>query len=161
VNSTSTNPSTWTNWISAAYHTDNGNNDEYKANIATGLAEGTYYYASRFKLGEADYVYGGFQSGFWDGTTNVNGALVISNSPVSGTSSVNNDALSVFVNASRRLVIAQNGQELSETISVYSLSGQLLNSFRANGAVTTVNINLEPGMYIVKAGMLTRKVMVR
>ncbi|MDD3195823.1 MAG: T9SS type A sorting domain-containing protein [Paludibacter sp.] len=77
-----TDPSTWTNWIEASYNSDIGNNDEYKANIATGLTAGTYYFASRFKLGAADYVYGGFQSGFWDGTTNVNGELTITESPI-------------------------------------------------------------------------------
>lgn len=161
VSTTDTNPSSWTNWISAAYHADNGNNDEYKTNIATGLAEGTYYYASRFQLGTAAYLYGGFQSGFWDGTTNVNGVLVVSNGPVSGITASKNDELNVFVNAARQLVVVQNGQELSETISVFSLSGQQLNDVRSNGAVTTLNFSFEPGMYLVKAGTLTRKLIVR
>lgn len=161
VSTTDTNPSAWSTWLPATYHADNGNNDEYKANIATGLAEGTYYYASRFQLGTAAYLYGGFQSGFWDGTTNVNGVLVVSNGPVSGITATNNDVMNVFVNAARQLVVVQNGQELSETISVFSLSGQLLNNQRSNGAVTTLNFNAEPGFYLVKAGTYTRKVMVR
>lgn len=80
-----TNPSTWTNWVSAAYNGDAGNNDEYFVNIATGLAPGTYYYASRFKYGFADYVYGGYSStggGFWDGTNNVSGVLTVNAPPL-------------------------------------------------------------------------------
>lgn len=80
-----TDPSTWTNWVSAAYNGDAGNNDEYFVNIATGLAPGTYYYASRFKYGFADYVYGGFSStsgGFWDGTSNVSGVLTVNAPPM-------------------------------------------------------------------------------
>lgn len=77
-NSSNTNPSTWENWIIASYNTDVGNNDEYMANIGSSLPAGTYYYASRFKYGLADYVYGGYSSGgggFWDGTTYVSGVL--------------------------------------------------------------------------------------
>lgn len=80
-----TDPSTWTNWVSAAYNGDAGNNDEYFVNIATGLAPGTYYYASRFKYGFADYVYGGYSStggGFWDGTSNVSGVLTVNAPPM-------------------------------------------------------------------------------
>jgi hypothetical protein len=38
---------------------------------------GTYYYASRFKLNDLGYVYGGFNGGFWDGTTNISGVLTV------------------------------------------------------------------------------------
>jgi len=90
---TNSNPNTWTNWIPATYYTDNGNNDEYMANIGTAPAgPGTYYYASRFQLGNGAYFYGGYNSNFWDGTTNVSGIMTISDlswcnlqSPASGT----------------------------------------------------------------------------
>ncbi len=73
-----TDPSTWTNWVEATFNADAGNNDEYTANIGAVIpAPGTYYYASRFRLGLADYVYGGFNGGFWDGTSNVSGELTI------------------------------------------------------------------------------------
>jgi hypothetical protein len=73
-----TNPNTWTNWVAASYLGDVGNNDEYNADLGAAIpAPGIYYYASRFKLGLADYVYGGFDGGFWDGTTNVSGILTI------------------------------------------------------------------------------------
>ena len=75
-----TDPSTWTNWVAAPYFGAAGGNDEFKAEIGTLITTaGTYYYASRFKLGNNSYVYGGYNSGFWDGTTNVSGVLSVVN----------------------------------------------------------------------------------
>lgn len=79
---TNTNPNTWTNWVSATFNTDVGNNDEYMADLgaAQGLAPGTYYYASRWQLNSGPYTYGGYSSGgggFWDGSTYVSGVLTI------------------------------------------------------------------------------------
>ncbi|MEJ5302013.1 MAG: fibronectin type III domain-containing protein [Bacteroidales bacterium] len=80
VSTTNTDPSTWSNWIPATFNTQSGNNDEFMANIATGLTPGTYYYAFRYRFGQTygTYLYGGYSSGgggFWDGTTYVNGVL--------------------------------------------------------------------------------------
>ncbi len=76
-----TNPDTWTNWILATYSGDAGNNDEFSANIGTSITvRDTYYYTTRYKLNDQDYVYGGFSSGtggFWDGTTNISGVLTV------------------------------------------------------------------------------------
>ncbi len=76
---TNTNPDTWTNWVPASYNTDFGNNDEYKADIGTGLPTGSYYYASRFQLNGGIYYYGGYNNGFWDGTNNISGTLSVTN----------------------------------------------------------------------------------
>ncbi|HOY32233.1 MAG TPA: hypothetical protein PKW80_10175 [Bacteroidales bacterium] len=80
---TNTNPNTWTNWVPATYYADEGNNDEYNANIGSTLPAGTYFYASRFQLGSGAYYYGGFNSGFWDGTTNVSGSLKVNSGVIS------------------------------------------------------------------------------
>lgn len=76
-----TDPSTWTNWVSANYFGAVSNNDEYMANIGTSITStGTYYYASRFQRNSGDYFYGGYAptgGGFWDGVNNVNGQLVV------------------------------------------------------------------------------------
>lgn len=76
-----TNPNTWTNWVEASYNIDNGNNDEYMANIGAIIpVDGNYYYASRFQYGQGDYSYGGFSLGtgnFWDGSGYVSGQLTI------------------------------------------------------------------------------------
>lgn len=59
------NDATWT-WVPATYNVDAGNNDEYTAEIGSGLAVGTYYYASRFRLNGGPFVYGG-TGGIWSG----------------------------------------------------------------------------------------------
>lgn len=74
----------WT-WISATYHGDSGNNDEYVVDLGNTLTTGgTVYVASRFSMDSTTYVYGGFNSGFWDGTTNVNAAydVTVNTAPV-------------------------------------------------------------------------------
>ena len=72
-----TDPATWTNWVPATYNSDNGNNDEYMADLGP-LPIGTYYYASRFILDNGPDVYGGYSAtggGFWNGIDFVNGVL--------------------------------------------------------------------------------------
>jgi len=78
---TNTNPNTWTNWVSAVYNMDYGNNDEYLTDIGATLPAGTYYFASRFQLNGGAYKYGGYNElstgGFWDGTNNISGVLTV------------------------------------------------------------------------------------
>jgi hypothetical protein len=50
------------------------------AAIGAGLAPGTYYYASRFKLVDGPYKYGGYSAdggSFWNGTSYVSGVLTV------------------------------------------------------------------------------------
>jgi len=77
-----TDPSSWTNWIDTTHNAGQvSNNDEYQASIGANLAPGTYYYASRFRLNEGIFVYGGInasnEGNFWDGTTFVSGVLTV------------------------------------------------------------------------------------
>jgi hypothetical protein len=75
---TNTNPNTWTNWIPAPFSGQSYDNDEFKVDLGTAIGTtGTYYYASRFQFGNMAYLYGGFNGGFWDGTTNVSGVLTV------------------------------------------------------------------------------------
>jgi hypothetical protein len=74
-NDPAANPADWT-WIAATYNGDDGNNDEYTISLGNALAAGTYYYASRF-VADGDTKYGGYNTGFWDGVTNVSGVLTI------------------------------------------------------------------------------------
>ncbi len=69
---TNTNPSTWTNWTSAVFNSQQGNNDQFFAQL-TGLASGTYYYAFRYAINGCTYTYGG-TSGIW---SNNNGVLAV------------------------------------------------------------------------------------
>ena len=81
-NTSNTNPSTWPSgsWTTASYNASgtSANNDEYTGLIPV-LGTGTYYYAFRFTLNGC-VSYGGYSStggGFWNGTTNVNGTLIV------------------------------------------------------------------------------------
>ncbi len=78
---TNTNPSGWTNWVPATFNGDDGNNDEYLADIGSTITEeGNWYYASRFQYMDEEFVYGGYAEtggGFWDGVNNVSGLLVV------------------------------------------------------------------------------------
>lgn len=76
VSTTDTDPATWTNWIPATFNVDNGNNDEFKATIGSGLAAGTYYYASKWVYQGGPAKYGG-ANGFWNATTNPSGVLTV------------------------------------------------------------------------------------
>lgn len=76
-----TNPNTWTNWAPAVFNTQSNNNDEYKYDFIP-PANTTYYYTFRYKSGNCDWVYGGYNSGFWDGTTNKNGVLKVGETTV-------------------------------------------------------------------------------
>ena len=82
---TNSDPSTWTNWVAATYNTDNGNNDEYVADIGSDISTAdTYYYASRFSVDGTNYKYGGYNSSggnFWDGTTYTSGTLTVNVCP--------------------------------------------------------------------------------
>jgi len=70
----------WT-WVSATYHGDSGNNDEYVLDLGNTLTTaGTFYVASRFSRDSVNYNYGGYESGgggFWDGTTNVSASYTV------------------------------------------------------------------------------------
>ena len=66
--STNNNPaisSGWT-WEPATFNTDDGNNDEFVADLGDAISSiGTYYYASRFQLNGGPYTYGG-TGGVWN-----------------------------------------------------------------------------------------------
>ncbi len=89
--STNNNPSSagWT-WVPATFNADLGNDDEFKANLGSGLTPGTYYYASRFQISGGPFTYGG-TAGNWNNDSvqlNVNSNLVDFcniQSPASGT----------------------------------------------------------------------------
>ncbi|MFC4511219.1 hypothetical protein ACFO28_12940, partial [Flavobacterium buctense] len=78
LSTTNTNPATWTNWSSASFNVQVGNNDEYLFTTNSALASGTYYYTFRYaQTGCTGWQYGGFPNGFWNGTTQNSGLLTI------------------------------------------------------------------------------------
>ncbi len=128
---TNTDPSTWTIWIPATYSGPDGNNDEYVANLgAVMTTEGIYYYATRFKYLDQDYVYGGYSDdggNFWDGVTYVNGVLTVEEglTPFPVTFNIT-DATGLYshimfkgqMNNWTPVAMVQNGVEWSVTIDV-------------------------------------------
>lgn len=73
-----TDPATWTNWIPATFNAVAGSNDEFLADVGNAIPEaGVYYLASRFRAGTGAFYYGGYNSGFWDGTLNVSSVVTI------------------------------------------------------------------------------------
>ncbi len=80
---TDTDPETWTNWVPAIYNLDDGNNDEYLADIGPELAPGNYYVASRFKINNGMYTYGG-TGGFWNNDSATLTVTVMANDACDG-----------------------------------------------------------------------------
>ncbi len=93
----------WT-WTNASFNTQSGNNDEYKGTFGASLAAGTYYYTMRYTYNGCTF-YGGFNSGAWNGTSNVNGTLTV-NAPATATAGTaistcsNSGAVSIVTGAS-------------------------------------------------------------
>ncbi|WP_299111115.1 T9SS type A sorting domain-containing protein [uncultured Winogradskyella sp.] len=83
----------WT-WVPATYNNDQGNNDEYQAEIGSALSGGQYYYVSRFRYDDGVYAYGGINPGssggnFWDGTLYVSGLLDVVPTPPTTAATIN------------------------------------------------------------------------
>ena len=83
ISTTNTDPATWplSAWSSATYNPAslvNPNNDEYQATLSN-LGPGTYYYAFSYTYNGCT-AYGGYNTtggGFWNGTSNLNGVIVV------------------------------------------------------------------------------------
>jgi hypothetical protein len=67
--STNTNPNTWSNWTSATFHTQQGNNDQFSASLGAGLTQGTWYYAFRYSYAGCP-IYGGYGGVYGSGGSN-------------------------------------------------------------------------------------------
>ena len=150
VNSADTNPATWTTWTPATHNaTFVGDNDEYMASIGATLDAGTYYYASRFRLNDGSYVYGGFGDGFWNGTTSVNGVLTITPPPAPDNDNCI-DATTIVVNEDFCDGTNTNGTNLGATTSgvanpiCFGAGVQdVWFSFTALAGMTSVNISTD------------------
>ncbi|WP_418637837.1 choice-of-anchor J domain-containing protein, partial [Winogradskyella sp.] len=74
----------WT-WVPATFHSDEGNDDEFEAEIGSSLLPGVYYYVSRFAVDGGPFTYGGINTtnpsgggNTWDGTpTAASGQLTV------------------------------------------------------------------------------------
>lgn len=84
-----THPLQWAQeqWFPAVFNNRQGNNYEYVGRIGFNLPPGSYYYASRFTIGN-EVVFGGYnQDGghFWNGSTSVSGTLTVVGPALLGT----------------------------------------------------------------------------
>lgn len=82
ISSTNTNPAEWgeESWNDASFKTQSGNDDEFEYYIGKELANGTYFIATRYQYKNDGFVFGGSSAnggGFWDGTTNTNATLTV------------------------------------------------------------------------------------
>lgn len=152
----------WT-WVDASYNTYEttfGNNSQYSADIGTGIeAEGTYYYVSRFKLGNGSYVYGGYSAsggGFWDGTTNASGVLTVdaeqpATFPVTFTII---DETEEYINIKLRIEIDEDWatHEMTESDHVWTKTLDLLPGTYSWGAIE--DDGSDDGIWLIEEGEL-------
>ncbi len=78
LNTSNTDPASWpeSSWSSASFNIEAGNNDEYQFTVS-GQSPGTYYYAFRYAINGCPFQYGATNNGFWNGSTNTNGELIV------------------------------------------------------------------------------------
>ena len=88
VSAENTDPATWSSdqWVEGEWNAlaQVTNNDEYMAVIGQDLEPGMYYFATRWRLNDGGYVYGGTDGtngNFWDGTTYNSGVLTVTPAP--------------------------------------------------------------------------------
>ena len=113
-----TDPATWTNWTVATHNAANvGNNDEYMATIGATLVPGTYYYATRFRLNNGGFVYGGFDGGFWNGTTEPSGVLTVTAPPAPANDNCSG-AIALTVNPDFACAAFASGSTFGATLSM-------------------------------------------
>lgn len=130
----------WT-WVTASYNSDSGNNDEYMADIGTGITTiGTYYYATRFSIdGGVTYVYGGYSSGgggFWDGSTYVSGTLTITGNTAPVLASIGDQTMTEDVVSTLTL----SATDADNDALTYSVSGGSSETVSASISGTTLTL---------------------
>jgi hypothetical protein len=139
--STNNNPNSggWS-WLPATYQGQALNDDEY-TNTFSPPAAGTFYYTFRFRFGTTcDWVYGGYNGGFWNGGTNVNGVLTVNALPTVSITS-NNSPICSGSNAIFNLT------GTSGAVVSYNING---------GANTTVTLTGGTGVVTVAAAIATQ-----
>ena len=171
----STPDNTWT-WLTTTYQTtETGNNDEYFVDLSTGLAPGTYYYASRFqKTGSTQFQYGG-TNGIWNndnGVLTVNQAtpVVTAGSPSGSVGAVFNYTILATNSPTSYTVVSGTlplGLTLDTTtgvisgtptsVSITSVDVTATNS-GGTSTVATLNFSISQGNQTITFGSLTPKV---
>lgn len=131
ISSQNSNPAGWTNWFPMTYNVDVDGQDEYQLNLSSVWnSTGTWYYATRYRIGSQSWVYGGYSpdgGGFWNGTSNVSGQLIITNNPTSwpvtftlvdGTGTLSNVKFKGSMTSWETLPMTKNGSQWTITLSI-------------------------------------------
>ncbi|HMM12926.1 MAG TPA: glycogen-binding domain-containing protein, partial [Bacteroidales bacterium] len=136
ISSSNTDPAGWTNWLPMSYHLDVDGQDEYLLDLGAAWQNtGTWYYATRYRIGSQNWVFGGFSpagGGFWNGTSYISGQLIIT------TNSTSWPVTFTLVDG-------------TGTLSNVKFKGSMTNwetlPMTKNGSQWTVTLNLSPGSY--------------
>jgi hypothetical protein len=98
ISNQNTDPSTWeeSSWTMAQFASQDGNDDVFHAYVGKDLSNGTYAVAMRYQFKNDGFIYGAFSTnggGFWNGESNVNGSLTVTQlvstlTPSSGSSHI-------------------------------------------------------------------------
>ncbi|WP_284651382.1 T9SS sorting signal type C domain-containing protein [Flavobacterium terrisoli] len=139
-NATNTDPASWTTWTAASFNSQQGNNDEYSYVFTPGSA-GTYYYTFRYKQGACDWQYGGYNGGFWNGSSNINGTLTVSSPPT--TAAAGNDltvceGVTITLEANTPVIGVGSWSIISGTGGAVAESGNPASNFTGNSNTTYV-----------------------
>lgn len=148
-NTADTDPSTWSNWISATFNGPSNSNDEYKTDLGTALTSiGTYYYASRFKYSSDPYVYGGYSAsggGYWNGTTNISGKVDVA----VGLQDKEPALIKIYPNPASdfiKIIIP-----FAADIEILDVSGKQVQSHHLAAGTTRVDVeSLQAGVYQIR-----------
>ena len=138
-NTTDSDPSTWTSWSSTTFNPGGGgvNNDEYQYTF-TPSTSGTYFYTYRYRQGTCEWLYGGYSisgGGFWNGTSNVNGQLIVNPSPTASISGNNGPIVCTSSDAIFNLT------GTSGSIVTYNINGGASATVTLTGGTATVSIS--------------------
>ncbi len=143
-----TDPSTWTNWISAPYHQAWSWYDQFKGNLGGAIAtQGRYYYATRYKYNSGNYVYGGYgttASGFWNGNTSISGILDV----WVGMDEIAFPGLKIYPNPATDVVYLEIQETVTATLS--DVLGKIIFRNEFSSGHHQINVgDLKPGAYVL------------
>lgn len=136
ISNQNNDPVSWINWFPLVYNADIDGQDEYHLNISSAWnSTGTWYYTTRYRIGSQSWVYGGYSpagGGFWNGTSNVSGQLIITNNPTSWP-------------------VTFTLMDGTGTLSNVKFKGSMTNwetlPMTKNGSQWTITLNISPGSY--------------
>ena len=141
-----TDPSGWTNWVPASFTGPVSGSDHYHADLGLAITTpGLYWFAIRFKYNTDPYVYGGYSAtggGFWNGTTNISGQLLMTVPAVPLTRTLDN------------VTVASEQNVCYDAKLTITATGFVVQTGGAATLIAGQNILLEPGVIVQPGGML-------